>query len=90
LKYLQDIQHYKLMKFKADTTGDLNLAQQAQDFLDFVAAPMREERCYQYGEANRCPFYGICFNEGGLEHVMEDGEFERREPHHATELEEAE
>lgn len=88
LRYLENIQQYKALKLKAATTGLNELAEQAQDFLDFVAAPMREENCFRYGLDNRCPFYNLCFNEGGLEHVLTDGEFEPREPHHSTSLEE--
>jgi hypothetical protein len=90
LKYIEDIRLYKELKRKADGTGDPLLQQQAKDFLDFVAAPMRDEECFKYGEENRCQFYGVCHTEGALEHVLEDGDFEKREAHHSTELEVAE
>lgn len=87
LAYLRRIKNYRAMVAKAN--GDSRLLQQAQDYLDFVAAPMREERCYQYGEASACAYVGICFNEGGFEHALADGGFEPRKAHHNTELEEA-
>lgn len=88
LKFHNDIELYKELKAKADASGDSILLQQAEDFLDFVAAPLREENCFKYGKDSRCPFYGLCFNEGAMEHVMVDGEFEAREPHHETTVEE--
>jgi len=90
LTYLRRIVNYRQLRDKALATGNEQLAQQAQDYLDFVAAPMREERCHQYGTAaSVCQFHdGICFNAGGLDTALEDGEYEPREAHHSTELEE--
>lgn len=87
LKFIEDIERYKELKAKAEKTGDSILLQQAEDFLDFVAAPMREENCYKYGSESRCSFWWLCFVEGALQHALVDGEFERREPHHETTLE---
>jgi hypothetical protein len=82
--HLRRIEHYRALVRKAD--GDPTLLQQAQDYLDFVAAPMREERCYQYGADSACAFVDICFNEGAIDNVLEDGAFEPREAHHGTGL----
>ena len=89
LKYLEDIRQYKALRARAIEADDPVLLQQAQDFLDFVAAPMRDEACVMYGMEHTCQFYGVCHTEGALESVLEDGEFEPREAHHNTELEEA-
>jgi hypothetical protein len=89
LKFINDIGLYKDLKAKADRSGDSILLQQAEDFLDFVAAPLREESCHKYGKEGRCPFYNLCFVEGAQEHALVDGEFERREPHHSTSMEDA-
>ncbi len=87
LKFVNDIALYKDLAARAAQTGDSILQNQAEDFLDFVAAPLREENCFKYGQDNRCPFYAICFNEGALAHALVDGEFEVRSPHHGTTLE---
>jgi hypothetical protein len=89
LSYLADILVYKKMLKKAQETGDGNLLQQAQDYLDFVAAPMRDENCAKYGEENLCSFYHVCHSEGALDTVLMGDEFEAREPHHGTTVEEA-
>jgi hypothetical protein len=87
LKYLEDIRLYKAMRLNAD--GNPMLEQQAEDFLDFVAAPKRDEQCFKYGAENRCQFYDICHTEGALENLMVGDEFEVREAHHETTVEEA-
>ena len=89
LRYIQQIRDYEAMKREALETGNEALALKAQKYLDFVAAPMRENSCFKYGASHTCPFYDVCFNEGALEYVLEDGAFVKRDPHHSTELEEA-
>jgi hypothetical protein len=87
LAYIEDIRQYKALLRKANETGDPNLLQQAQDFLDFVAAPMRDENCGKYGQDNLCSYYGVCHTEGGLENINLGDDFEVREPHHETTVE---
>lgn len=88
LEFVANIEKYEAMKFEAERTGNQQLAAKAQRFLDLVAAPKRKSTCYKYGMDSRCSMVGICYNDGALENVLVDGEFEPREPHHATELEE--
>jgi hypothetical protein len=84
LEYLENIDRYHAMRDEALKTGNEALLAKAQEFLDLVAAPMRDEHCFIYGMENKCAFYNICHNEGAMENVMDDGEFEAREPHHVT------
>lgn len=84
LEYLDNIERYHAMRDEALRTGNDSLLNKAQQFLDMVAAPMRDEACFKFGMEYRCQFYGICHNDGALENVMNDGEFEAREPHHQT------
>lgn len=89
LEHVENIKRYWEMKHEADRTGNEILARTAQDYLDFVAAPMRENSCYKYGQDNACPMVGICFNAGAMENLETDTMYEPRVPHHSTELEEA-
>lgn len=89
LAYVDRVQRYHAMRDKALREGNEVLLKKAQDYLDFVAAPMRDEQCFKYGEESVCQFYGVCHTEGVFDRVLEDGEFEPRIPHHNTELEEA-
>lgn len=86
LAYLEKVKRYHEMRRRAQ--GDERLLQQAQDYLDYIAAPLRESRCFQYGADSVCAFYDICFNDGAFDRVLEDGGFEPREAHHNTRLEE--
>jgi hypothetical protein len=86
LKYLEDIRRYKAMLKRGIEENNPALVAEATDFLDFVAAPMRDETCFKYGDEGRCQFYHICHTEGGLENVMVGDDFVRRDPHHETEV----
>jgi hypothetical protein len=87
LEYVARVRAYQAMVRSAN--GDEHMLAKAQEFLDYVAAPMREESCYQYGLDHSCSYLDVCFNGGALERLLEDGGFEARESHHATTLEEA-
>ena len=89
LEWVEKLEHYETLKARAMREGNLQLLQQAQDYLDFVFAPMREEVCPKYGPEYICQFDGICHNQGALENVIagEDPAFESREPHHETTVE---
>lgn len=89
LEYLANVEKYHAMRDEALRTGNETLLAKAQEFLDLIAAPMRDESCLKYGLDSKCQFYGLCHNEGSLDNVMYDGEFEPREPHHVTLGEEA-
>jgi hypothetical protein len=67
--------------------GDEDALIEAERYLDLEAAPMRETSCFQYGSEYVCPFYEICFNDGAIYNVLEDGAFVPREAHHNTKLE---
>ena len=88
LEYIQNIRLYKNLQEVIKVQDSDHLRAEAQDFLDFVAAPMRDENCGKYGEDNLCPFYSICHTEGGLENITLDDDFEMREPHHTTTVDE--
>ena len=89
LDYLKKVEQYYALYNKGIRDGNDALLSQAQEFLDNIAAPMRDEVCYKYGQDNVCSCFNICHNDGALDRVLEDGEFEPREPHHTTELMEA-
>lgn len=90
LAYTQRIRQYHAMRDKALREGNEVALAKAQEYLDFVAAPMRDEQCFKYGtEESVCQFYGVCHTEGVFDRVLEDGEFEARVPHHNVEMEEA-
>jgi hypothetical protein len=82
LAYVKRVRVYHQMRDKAIRENNGLLFKQAQEYLDYVVAPMREESCFKYGEANVCQFYGICFNQGAYENVLDDPDFEPRVPHH--------
>jgi hypothetical protein len=89
LEYVANIERYHAMRDEALKTGNETLLAKATEFLDYIAAPRRDEVCFKYGQDSKCSFYdGICNNEGGMERVLEDNQYEPREPHHTT-LEEA-
>jgi hypothetical protein len=87
LEYVQNIRRYQEMREKGITTGSDDLLDKADAFLDLIAAPMREDSCFKYGDEHRCEFYDICFNEGAIDNVLGDGQFIEREAHHSRELE---
>ena len=79
LTYIRRYEHWQNLQARG-------LHEEAQDYLDYVLAPMREEACYKYGGEHVCMFCeGICFNDGA--DPLADGDFEPRIPHHSTELE---
>lgn len=87
LEYLENVRRYKDMRDRALESGNEILLAQADEYLDLIAAPRNEENCFKYGAEYACPFESdVCFNEGSLDNVLEDGAFVAREPHHATEL----
>lgn len=88
LEFIHDVDAYYEMLETAEKTGNEVLRQKAAEWLD-TFAPMRDEVCYKYGQDSVCPMFGLCHNEGALERVLEDGEYEPREAHHVTELLEA-
>lgn len=86
LEYVKNIRLYHDMRNEAIDKGDDDLLEKAERFLDLIAAPLRENSCNAYGADYQCAFYSICFNEGAMDNILEDGAFVPRVPHHETEL----
>lgn len=86
LEWVERKEHWETLRARAIREGNEQLRQQAQDYLDFVFAPMREETCVKYGPENICQFDGVCHNLGALENILngDDAGYESREPHHET------
>jgi PD-(D/E)XK nuclease superfamily len=85
LEYVSKVRQYHAMRDEAVATGNEVLAHKAEKFLDVEAAPKRRNTCFKYGNNSQCAFYGVCFNGGALEGLLDDPTYEVREPHHGTE-----